>query len=143
MTIAMRYSARLALLRFVLIAFVFGAVVPFFALYSGQVAKADSAALATLYGEEIFLCTERGFEWVKLADLESGKHTPKPDKHFECALCFVGAKGAKNTQLTPIELTLLPIHAGSALRQHFAETGQGVYNLAYAPSAPRAPPVVM
>jgi len=143
MTFSMPVSLCRFLFQFALIAFLFSAIVPFFALYDGQIAKANSATLAALYGEEVFICTERGFEWVKLSDVQNGKHAPKPDSHFECALCFVSAKGAKSTQLTPIELTLLPIHAASALRQHFAVAEQGVYSLAYPPSSPRAPPIVM
>lgn len=142
MTVNMHFS-RCFLLQFALVAFVFSAVVPFFALYDGQIAKADNVTLAALYGEEIFMCTERGFEMVKLADVQNGKHVPKRDTHFECALCFVGAKGAKHSQLAPMELAL-SLHPERALQLHFAQPVVLAGNHSAAtPSIPRAPPVVM
>jgi hypothetical protein len=129
--------------RFTLVAFVFSAIMPFFALYGGQIAHADSAQLQSLYGEKVFICTEQGFEWVKVADLQHGNHAPKPNSHFKCALCFVGAKGAKHTQLAPIELALGNVHAKTALREHFAYNHPVTHGLSHRPSVPRAPPVDM
>lgn len=141
MTLLMRASLRHYLLQFALFAFVFGAVVPFFALYEGQVARAKTASLEALYGEKIFICTERGFEWVKVADLPERQHSPESKTpHFDCALCFVGAKGAKHSQLAPMELALAT-HSAQALRLHFALPVARVEGrFAAAPSIPRAPP---
>lgn len=143
MTLPMRVSLRHYLLQFALFAFVFGAVVPFFALYEGQVAHAQTASLEALYGEKIFICTERGFEWVKVADLPQRQHSPKSKTgHFDCALCFMGAKGAKHSQLAPMELALAA-NPAQALRLHFAVPVARVDGrFAVTPSIPRAPPLL-
>lgn len=130
------------LLQFSLLAFLFSAVVPFFALYDGQLANAEPSKLEALYGDEIFICTESGFQWVKVADLGQGKHTPKPDSHFECAMCYVNAGGAKVSQLAPMVLAL-SLHAGHELRLHFATTSTVFDGLEQTPSNPRAPPFVV
>jgi len=137
----MQFSWRKFLFQLSLIAFLFGAVVPFFANYEGLITGSSEAELTALYGEEIFLCTENGFEWVKVADIAKKNHTPKPDKHMKCGLCYMAANGTGYAQVPPIVLAV-SAHNAAALRLHFATTEAPKSQLTYLPSFPRAPPVI-
>ncbi|MCH2547206.1 MAG: hypothetical protein MK052_06325 [Alphaproteobacteria bacterium] len=80
-----------------LIAFVMNAVVPFFAIYSlsdtayAQTESIKSALPAALFGDQVLICTESGFEWVKREDLQKKQGHPQPESQFKCALCYVAA----------------------------------------------------
>lgn len=141
MTLHMQFSWRRLVFQAALIAFMFGAVMPFFARYDGQIAKADEATLSALYGNEVFMCTQNGFEWVKVADLAKKQHAPKSDDHFKCALCYVAASGAGHAQIPPMVLAVSSHHA-RALRLHFAVADAPEFQRAYLPTSPRAPPFI-
>jgi hypothetical protein len=138
----MSKSLRPYLLQFALIAFLFSAIAPFFALYEGQIANTEPSRLEALYGDEIFICTENGFQWVKVADVGKGQHNPSPAKHFECAMCYVSTHGAKAGQLAPLVLSLAR-DAGQELRVHFSAVVHGGVGIQRRPSNPRAPPFVV
>lgn len=136
----MEFCLRKFIGQLTLIAFLFGAVVPFFAVYESQLQNAESAELAALYGEKIFICTENGFEWVDVADVASGKHNPKRKSHVECALCVVNGGGGKIAQLPPVVLAIAP-YSAQELRLHFALAPAHVTEHETTPSIPRAPPL--
>lgn len=132
-------STRIFLFRLTLVAFLFSAVVPFFAVYELPESPAQQEQLAGLFGEKILICTEKGFEWVALDDLRHGKHQPTPDSHLKCAMCYVSSKGGAHHQLGPAALALdMPL--GQALRVHFAYRDGLSLMPVERPANPRAPP---
>lgn len=132
-------TLRLFLFRCTLLAFLFSAVVPFFAVYDLPQAQASQAELASLFGEKILICSDRGFEWVSVADLQQGKHIPKTDSHLKCALCYVASKGGAHHQLSPVVLALdMPL--GQSLRLHFSTHDALTVDQPERLTTPRAPP---
>lgn len=78
------------LVRLLLIAFVFNALLPFFAVYQ---APAAGAAFSSVFGDKVLLCTGDGFKLVSANELADQKKTPDSHKKYQCALCFVSAHG--------------------------------------------------
>jgi hypothetical protein len=138
----MSKNARLFLFRFTLIAFLFSAVVPFFAVYELPQSHSEQEELASLFGDQILICTEKGFEWISLADAQGGKLPHKRDSHLKCAMCFVTAKGGSHHQLSPLVLAL-DVPLGKELRQHFAPSAAVVDSIQQRPAAPRGPPAIV
>lgn len=90
----------------VLIAFLLNVAMPFFAVY--QVPQTPQIGkLASVFGEKILICSGEGFKWVKLADLQSGKETPRPHANIKCPLCFI-ARHAQDMALLPVASLDLP-----------------------------------
>lgn len=88
----LRYS-----LLVVILAFLVNVMLPFFATYSLPVNSSESLTktqLSSLFGDKILICTENGFEWVSIKDIESGK---VPDTHsdIKCPVCFVAGNNHK------------------------------------------------
>ena len=82
--------------RFVLLAFLLNALLPFFAVYDASAMSAN-AGHPSLFGR-ILICTGDGFRWIDRSD--AGKQAPhSPDKHIECALCYFAAHGLKHLTL--------------------------------------------
>lgn len=138
----MSKNVRFFLFRLTLIAFLFSAVVPFFAVYELPQTDSQQETLASLFGDKILICTENGFEWMSLADAQGGKLPHKRDSHLKCAMCFVTAKGGSHHQLSPVVLAL-DVPLGKALRQHFVSSASVVEGIYQRPSAPRAPPAIV
>lgn len=86
------------LLRLTLIAFLFNALLPFFAVYQ---APANGAKLSAVFGEKMLLCTGDGFKLVSWDDLANGKEKSNPHKKFQCALCYVAAHGTGVAAMAP------------------------------------------
>lgn len=137
----MEFCLRKFVCQLTLIAFLFGAVMPFFALYESQLAHAEASELAALYGDKLFICTENGFEWVDVADLAGGKHSPERKSHVQCALCVVSGGGGKIAQLPPVVLALTR-HSAQELRLHFTVAPVQAKGWKSAPAMPRAPPYI-
>lgn len=133
----MTKHVRALLFRFALIAFLFSAVVPFFAVYDLPGSPAEQERLAQLFGEKILICSEKGFEWVRLADIGQGEHQPKPDSHLKCALCYVASKGAAHHPLSSVALDM---PRGRVLRLHSPLVDTATGRLSERPANPRAPP---
>lgn len=134
--------ARRMLFRFTLIAFLFSAVVPFFAVYELPEDHAQQAELASIFGDRILICTENGFEWVSLADLRQGEHQPHADSHLKCGLCYFTAKGGAHHQLSAVALSL-DVPLNRALREHFPYAAPVLTPVFLQTVASRAPPVLV
>ena len=72
-------------------ALLFGALLPFFAVY-------DNDALAAYEPDEkVLICTADGFKWLSRAEL-SDENPPREHPQFQCALCYVSAYGGDKIQ---------------------------------------------
>ena len=71
-----------------LISLLIGTMIPFFASYNTNITETQKE-LAELFGGKIFICTDDGFKWVDISELENedNKHSEK----YECPLCYIQA----------------------------------------------------
>ncbi len=93
----MNKSSKLRQVLFItLIAFIFNAIVPFFAVYNLPTGNAEANELSSVFGDKILICTDDGFKLVSLTDLKNGRELPKHSSKYECALCYVAHKNDKN-----------------------------------------------
>lgn len=138
----MSHAVRLFLLRCTLIAFFIGALVPFYAVYDLPQSHSEQAEMASIFGDKILICTERGFEWMRLSDVPQTPHSPAPEKHLKCAMCYMASKGGVHHQLSPV-LLALGLPQGAALRVHFAYQSPVADTIHHHAAAPRAPPAFM
>lgn len=92
----------IALLTF--IAFLLNVTLPFFAVYdfSRIIAstQTENEQNASLFGDKILICTEDGFKFVSVEDLQDGKELPKKHPQYQCAMCYVSAHGTKHVMAT-------------------------------------------
>jgi hypothetical protein len=79
-----------SIVRTMLLAFVFNLLLPFFATYNLSSVQASSeASLASLIGDKILICTQSGYKWISLSELQGGESVPETEAHFKCPLCFL------------------------------------------------------
>ena len=91
------HSRKKHLWRFVLLAFLLNAVLPFFAVYDAA-QLLPNRSVSALFGNRVLICTGDGFRWVT-RDKAAEQPPHHPASHYECALCFAAAHGLKNTLL--------------------------------------------
>lgn len=90
---AMRELRRKYILFAMLITFTISTMVPFFASYDTNVSE-TTKELAKIFGGKILLCTNDGFKFVDIKDLENNTHEPS-DK-YKCPLCYIKANSPKH-----------------------------------------------
>jgi len=86
---------------FALLAFAAHLLLPFFATYAppatGTTSDAALETLAELYGEKIFICTPRGYEWVSIETWQKRQaqqqQSPTHQTGYFCGMCFLAAHG--------------------------------------------------
>jgi hypothetical protein len=94
-----------------LIAFLFNAILPFFAVYSQDYSPAKH--MSSLFGENVLICTGDGFKWVKWQDIQNNKKEHQSPSGYQCAVCYVAAHGIKD-MVTPDVITLASVDIGSS-----------------------------
>ncbi len=113
-------------------------MLPFFAVYNPPVENTQAKQLSALFGEQILICTDAGFKWVKLADLLSGKEKPEPHPDYKCPLCYIASHGMK--ALAPASFAVAYDHG----RTHPPVFAYHPLSIAFPSASPlnvRAPPV--
>ncbi len=118
-----------------LIAFLFNAMLPFFAVYDLDNAKASELSDPS---QKILICTGEGFKWISLEDLQSGKESPKQNKDLKCPLCYFVLHG-KYT-FTPYELATQSVFYSTPLLFKGLENRLAKTLFRSSPYSSRAPP---
>lgn len=92
----------IALLTFV--AFFVNVTLPFFAVYDVSAAvataQAETEQNSTFFGDKILICTDDGFKFISVKELQEGHDQPKQHPQYECAMCYVAAHGTKHLMTT-------------------------------------------
>lgn len=135
----MRYAVRYSWLTYLLtVALLLQTLLPFAASYDW--ARPSAVPAFTALDEKVLICTAQGFQWVKWADLQSGKEQPKPPPHYKCPACYIASHGLG----TPTKIVALDASVPlTALRwlpsyTHTALSG----DILWRRDRSRAPPVV-
>lgn len=128
-----------------LLAFLLGGLLPFFANYNVpelvQQAQSEEQQIASLFGDDILICTADGFKLVSLKDLrEGGSESPSPHSDYECALCFVAAHGGKYAPANAAHAIAAPVRLVS-LRLRTTANHEVTHPQPLLTTPPRAPPV--
>lgn len=101
-----------------LIAFLANVMLPFFAVYNIPPASATELEQSSDDQEKILICTQDGFKWASLKELQENEDQPSHSQ-YECAMCYITAQGLQyafpaqevtltflhNTQYTPYFFT--------------------------------------
>ncbi len=125
---------------FLVVSLLLQAWIPFAANYDWSRMDVETAKSASIFGEKILICTAEGFRWVKWSDLQDGKVSHEPSKHYKCHQCYI----AQHSTGAPMQVVALDVSVPLAVLRwlpsytHTALSG----DILWRHDKSRAPPVL-
>lgn len=123
--------------RLTLLAFIFNALLPFFAIYNVSSQAATVKEMSSLLGEKVLICSDAGFKWVKWDDLQKAGSKHKPAS-YPCAICYLAAHALKDFTVAG-EIGFVDRFEVTAVRHTVSD--HRLFSRLKSPFASRAPPI--